>query len=146
MYVERDSSELFDLMHGQKPDNGFKKYETIIMEVTRIKTLVETDELLQKIVNFAKGKYCKENHVRLTLEDAKTADRSRLLYYIVDKNRRSGYREIWSTSRWEDDYCDPYFDGYDKVSFNQIISKYLEEHPNDAQWTVEEKVRETDRY
>lgn len=146
MYREEDSSSLMDMIFGHKPSKGYRKYETIVKRITRIKTLVENDQLLQKIVNFAKERYCKDNHKPLTLADAKNPDRHGLMYYRVDKNTESGYGEVWSTSRWEGDYCEPYLARYDMVSFTEIIDDYVEEYPNEVQWKVEEKVEEVKEY
>lgn len=140
MIKEFDSSAFMDLYFGQKPSKEFRQYETIVRKIIRIKTLVEDDNLLKKIIEFAKGKFSKENHRHLTLEDAKYSNRHELLYYRVDKNNESGYSEKWSTSRWEGDYCKPYFVGYEKCSFNNIIEEYIEQYPNGVKWKIEEKI------
>ena len=142
MYMELDDTAIMDFLFGQKPSKEFRQYETIVRKITRIKTLVEDDNLLNKIIKFAKGKYCKSNDKPLTLEDAKNPNRTQLIYYKIDKDTKSGYGERWSTSRWEGDECKPYFAGYDKVSFNEIIEEYVNTHPNDVKWEIKEEVTE----
>lgn len=148
MYKEKDSSALMDLLYGRKPSNEFKVYETIVKEVTRIKTLIEDDVLLNKIVAYANREgYCKSNKQSITLSDAKNINRrDNLMYYIKDDNYESGYRERWSTSRWEGDYCEPYFAGYEEYSFNEIMEEYITNHPNDVKWKIEEKEKIVNRY
>ena len=139
---ELDSTALFDLLFNQKPSKEFRKYETVVRRITRIKTLIEDDNLLNKIITFANGNFCKRNHEPLTLEDAKNPNRQELLYYRVDKNTDSGYSERWSTSRWEGDECEPYFAGYKKYSFNEIIDEYISVYPDNVNWKIEEKIEE----
>lgn len=146
MYKELDGSALMDLLFGQKPSKEFRQYETIVKKITRIKTLVEDDNLLKNIIEFTKGKFCKGNHKPLTLEDARNPNRSELLYYRIDKNTKSGYGEVWSTSRWEGDYCEPYLARYDTCSFNEIVEAYVNTYPNKVKWKVEEKVEEENKY
>jgi len=146
MYMELDGSALMDLLYGQKPSKEFRQYETIVRTINRIKTLVEDDNLLKNIIDFSKGRYCKSNHKSLTLEDAKNPNRTQLIYYKIDKDTKSGYGERWSTSRWEGDECEPYFAGYDNVSFNEIIEEYIAKYPNKVKWKIEEKLMKEEKY
>lgn len=143
MYKELDDTAIMDFLFGQKPSKEFRQYETVVKTINRIKTLVEDDTLLSNIVAFAKGKYCKSNDKPLTLEDAKNSNRTQLIYYKIDKDTKSGYGERWSTSRWEGIFV---FAGYDKVSFNEIIKEYVNTHPNDVKWEVEEKLMKEETY
>lgn len=146
MYKELDGTAIMDFLYGQKPSKEFRQYETIVRTINRIKTLVEDDNLLKNIIEFAKGRFCKSNRKPLTLEDAKNENRTQLIYYKIDENTKSGFGERWSTSRWEGDYCDPYFAGYDKVSFNEIIEEYVDKYPNKVKWKIEEKLMKEEKY
>jgi len=145
MYKELDGSVLMNLLFGQKPSKEFRQYETIVRTINRVKTLVEDDTLLNNIIEFAKGRFCKDNYKPLTLEDAKNSNRCELLYYKIDKDTKSSYGERWSTSRWEGDCCEPYFAGYDKYSFNEIIEEYIDKYPNKVKWKIEEKLMKEEK-
>lgn len=147
MYKELDDTAIMNFLYGQKPSKEFRQYETIVRTINKIKTLVEDDTLLNNIIEFAKGRFCKAyNHKPLTLEDAKNPNRCELLYYRIDKDTKSGYGERWSTSRWEGDYCNPYFAGYDTYSFNEIIEQYIDKYPNKVKWKIEEKLMKEEKY
>jgi len=147
MYKELDSSALMASLIGEKPSNKFRRYETVVKRITKIKTLIEDDSLLQKIVDFAnskEGNYCNTGGSPITMADAKSPNRSELQYYIKDDSTESGLRERWSTSRWEGDDCEPYFAGYEQYSFNEIIDDYIHHYPKGIRWKVktkEERVR-----
>ena len=140
MHKELDGSLLMNLLYGENVSKEYNEYETIVKTITRTKTLVEDDTLLKNIVTFSKGRFCKSNHKPITLEDARSLNRQELLYRRINKNNKSGFEEVWSTSRWEGDYCNPYSTGCEKYSFNEIIKEYIKENPNKVQWKIQEKV------
>ena len=129
----------------------YKKEESYYIKVTITKTLIEDDELYEKIVKFAKNRYLKhvedtldssKEFVPLTIDDLKNESRNMELFVIVDKTTRSGFKEEWQTSRWEDDYdFEPVFLNYKKINLAEIIKRFVRHHPKDLKWHTEETTK-----